>query len=399
MTLNPTQRSIVEAYARAALGPGASIQVWNERFQGFRNMVMSLPNCRELSSDDVINFAADSVFLFYDKRRRQDEGAGSEPQDLSPALAAHIAQFLESLPRSYLISLDLPSIQNLPSFELTISDQLTLCLVDRSGNAIETAIGKAVADLHPTTPAVQLRVKVSGFATSSLETQGTADALALIKQFAFLLETTGNFERSYSHSNRSLASWLDVTTGETESLVLPDRLSAHLGGLKIKGNTLQVHDPSGGSLLNFRDVVTDEERLSALEIRLGLLARFYSRAELPGFARLTAAIEWYEDSLTDDDQTMAFLAACIGLESIFGEEEGLSELTGRLVDRYAFMLGKDRRERAELALDFQAILKLRGKLVHARSSRLRGPDRERLDVVRAMLWNSIQHELRPFTKF
>jgi len=72
---------------------------------------------------------------------------------------------------------------------------------------------------------------------------------------------------------------------------------------------------------------------------------------------------------------MAFLAACIGLESIFGEKpSGMTELSRRLVDRDSFMLGKDRDERGKLARDFEEVLKVRGELVHARTSRLKAKD-------------------------
>jgi hypothetical protein len=182
-------------------------------------------------------------------------------------------------------------------------------------------------------------------------------------------------------------------------LDLPDHLAASLGQLQPDKEGLRVWDLKGMTLLSgsFRKPETDAEWVSALSDNAKVIPKYFANSHRTGFSRIAAAIEWYEDSLISDDQSMAFIAACIGLESIFGEEAtGMTELSRRLVDRYSFMLGKDRDERSELARDFEEVLKVRGQLVHARTSRLKAKDRVQLDKVREMLLRSIQHEVRPF---
>lgn len=110
-------------------------------------------------------------------------------------------------------------------------------------------------------------------------------------------------------------------------------------------------------------------------------------------SRIVAAVEWYEDSLTVENQTVAVLSICIGLEAILGEESDMSEMTKRLCDRLAFTLGKSRAERSKYHNEYLALLKLRGKLVHAKIFRLAESDQLVLQRGRALLREVIDHEV------
>jgi hypothetical protein len=92
---------------------------------------------------------------------------------------------------------------------------------------------------------------------------------------------------------------------------------------------------------------------------------------------------------------MAYIAACIGLESIFGEKD-MNEMSKRLEDRYAFLLGKDREHRKQLAKDYGEVLRIRGQLIHARAKKLGQRDFNALKAAREMLRKSILHELNAF---
>ena len=98
-----------------------------------------------------------------------------------------------------------------------------------------------------------------------------------------------------------------------------------------------------------------------------------------------------------EDQTIAYLAACIGLESIFGEKD-MSEMSKRLEDRYAFLLGNDREDRKKLAQEYREVLRIRGQLVHARVKKLPPRDYKALETAREMLRKTIAHELTSFTR-
>jgi hypothetical protein len=113
---------------------------------------------------------------------------------------------------------------------------------------------------------------------------------------------------------------------------------------------------------------------------------------------LAAAMEWYIDSALDSNETVSYLKACIGIEAILGDaKEGLTEISRRLEDRYAFMTGKNRAERKDLGDSLRKVLNARGALVHARQRRLERAERALLSKAQEILKNCIDHELATLT--
>lgn len=394
--LHPPQLSVIKRYAERIF-IGGKLSVHNESYPEFLDLVLSLPNCRDFADSDVISVAVAGVLHVYRARRgiKKDAAAGA---DLGPQIADYVIRFLESLPRSYIVSATLPGIQGLSDFSLELSNRIrlksTAPVSQKSGNALMVLLQKEL----PAPATVVVEVDVQGFATDSLGSQGVAEAVALLKQVSYLLVSTGVLHHNPARGGRSDVAVHDLLDHSVEQAKVPDRFARYLGALELDTGALEIFDGSMGTGLlgSFRKPATPAETVEALQSKLATISRFYSRNVLPGFDRVSAAIEWYQDSNLTEDQTMAFLAACIGLESIFGEDKGLDELSRRLVDRYSFMLGATRADRIRLAQEFQGVLNLRGELVHARSARLRGRDREKLATVRSMLRNSIQHELGPF---
>ena len=134
------------------------------------------------------------------------------------------------------------------------------------------------------------------------------------------------------------------------------------------------------------------EKIEAFERMLVPISRILKHRKLSVFRPIQAAIEWYQDSLFINDQTIAYLSACIGLEAIFGESD-MNEMSRRVEDRYAFLLGKNSEDRKKLAEEYREILKIRGKIVHAREKKLNNYQSSSLYKVQEMLRKSIMHEL------
>ncbi len=393
----PPQRRIVESYASLVGLKSGHVNLLNEHFREFKQMVLSLPNCTALGDSEVIDIALGGAVLFFPKRREL-ANAGGEIYDLSPELARYYVEYLESLPRKYSVRISLPSLPILGKFHLQLADNISLdcAAASRRGEPEGLSSSAIESASPPIDECVVLEIRVDGFASHSLESQGIADAIALAKQCSFLLEVTESMQVERWVSYRSKAALIDHANGQIHEIELPERLAEHLGCLQLVSDRLTVYSSSGGLLGGYRAAETSAEKIEALDKNLRQPRKFFSGTHLPGFHRIAAAIEWHQDSVLDDDQTMAFLAACIGLESIFGDEESITELSKRLGDRYAFMLGQNRADRERLVKEFAEILVTRGALVHARARRLRGRDRQQLDRVRAMLKDSIRHELNPF---
>lgn len=80
--------------------------------------------------------------------------------------------------------------------------------------------------------------------------------------------------------------------------------------------------------------------------------------------KIKAAIDWFMQSEVTDDLTMSFLQICMGLESIFGDDDYEYGLTNVLADRCSYLIGKSIAERKEIKVQFKEIYKLRSKIVH-----------------------------------
>jgi len=98
------------------------------------------------------------------------------------------------------------------------------------------------------------------------------------------------------------------------------------------------------------------------------------------------------------NHTFSYVAACIGLEALFGSDGYLENMSKRLADRYAFLIGKSREEHEQLISDYTEVLKLRGRLVHSKATRLKAEDVGLLATAQRMLLNAIWHELHAMYK-
>ncbi|MCQ8183469.1 HEPN domain-containing protein [Methylomonas sp. SURF-1] len=86
--------------------------------------------------------------------------------------------------------------------------------------------------------------------------------------------------------------------------------------------------------------------------------------------RIKAAIKWCFDSYVVENQTLAFLQVCIGLEALLGDTDYNGALTETLADRCAYLLGGDIKGRKTIKENFKELYKVRSKLVHGNITEL-----------------------------
>ena len=234
-----------------------------------------------------------------------------------------------------------------------------------------------------------LRLAVWGYAAGLGSSAVLNRCSGTLKQCVYLLRKYGAAAEQWGHQAQAEAYIEDRNTGARTGVFLTHELARRIGGL-----THLTPGPAGGLLATTPVAAPpppfdlDCTRAAAAEVN-----RFLSQADSPGFQRVTAAIEWLFDSETAADQTMGYLAACIGIESILGDDEKGELHTTRLADRYAYMLGRDRTERGKLAKTFLQAFSVRGTLVHARQPRLSRDDQEHLHSIRAILKDLLGHEI------
>lgn len=113
---------------------------------------------------------------------------------------------------------------------------------------------------------------------------------------------------------------------------------------------------------------------------------------VPDAPRVKTALEWSFDSERSENQTMAILQACMGMEALLGEDDEEEPLAKRLADRCAYLLAKGSQERTEIRKRFKEIYSVRSKLVHGRRARLDVYEQNLLGEARDMLKRVIRVE-------
>ena len=317
--------------------------------------------------------------------------------DLRVLLVGRIKGYLESLPRKYTLRIELPSFPKWGAAILDISKSIRIVAANSQPNTLATLLrptpipvnGKVLPNFN-----TYIEFSASGYSEWSTDSLTASVCLSLAKQCAFILTTHGSCQRNFSQ-NKARATLTDDSVGQTMEINLPDSVARCFGQLIPNEKKLLVYDNRGATLLTDagRPAETDEEKCKAFSNILYDAVRYFESEAHPDFEGISTAIQWHQDSIFADNQSFAYIAACIGLEALFGSDNHLENMSKRLADRYAFLLGKNRSEREKMITEYTSVLSLRGRLVHSKAARLSEADSELLRTAQSMLLNSIWHEL------
>lgn len=333
--------------------------------------------------------------------RETNELPSSDPVDNAPPyladeLIALLVAEVESLPRSYELAFELPFVQGLPPLEVELAPDMHLV----SGRydfdlQFDKALILASALMKAATPCkTYVRVRTQGYIARRLESETVRAAMTRVKQAVFVLTSHGALYSSLRVRDKVRCVSTRVDNDWSTAVTLPYAMSECLS-LELGESTLKVFVRGKNSLLDLTErlAVTADETIQALDRHATEVRKFFSSEPHRDFQSIAAAIEWYQDSMNADNETYAFIAACIGLEALLGDESHLEEMTKRLTDRFSFLLGSGRADRDRLAAEYRSILGVRGRLVHAKQSRLSADDHKHLSTVRDMLYRVIWREL------
>lgn len=399
----------IENYISTLVLDSGLIVQWNPELEVLQEAIAKL-QARFLTTTDVVSIIIHECMDF--RAAHQDRtGALSDPsnEDLKSELIERIKRFIESLPRNYLLRIGLPSFPVWRAETYTISDELKIVVNDvepRPTNAVVNALmgikfdALSRAEFGPIKDKHNVYVEflASGYSQFSLDSPAMSECLSLAKQFAFILTTHGICKNDYS-SIKAIATLTDTDSKKSLPLLLPDSIARSFARLALDEVKLLTYDHGAPFFLGVgRPATTTDEKVHAFNVALNPLVRFYQAKDHADFQSISAAIEWHQDSIFADNQTFAYVAACIGLEALLGSENNIDNMSKRLADRYAFLLGKGRKEREQMVEEYGKVLKLRGKLVHGKLARLEGEDRKLLYAAQAMLLNAIWHELHAMYK-
>jgi Apea-like HEPN len=297
-------------------------------------------------------------------------------------LEDELVEFMESLPRRYTFEFPIQTPVPFGAPEIKLSKTLALVEVQRSAPATAGSLGGLMAGLGnlpaettQVTTITALRVHAVGYFDDSDEDSAAQYALSALRQFASLAYADGMMHDDWrtdasAHSNEAQVLDICNASAQAKSLALPDatvrllrrrKLSKALFGKSSRG----VRGDLAKALL--QQPVPERERAVAVKENLAVIARVLSAPQRDA-KHLRTGAEWLFDSQSETNETTALLFAAIGLEAVLDSPP--IEVTARLGDRVAYLLGQGQTQRKQIAEAYAKFYRVRSALVHGRERTL-----------------------------
>lgn len=346
--------------------------IFNEDFDTLVESVASVYR-EHITPSGAYRIMASTIWEFEDWFRAEME-AGKEflEQDLREKLVASIVQEFATYPRRYELTVSLPHVNSHASCDYHLTEG-----VEVIGGRCTIKFDEKIA---------KIKLIVEGHCDPHLGSESIATGLRELKLFAFLMQWK-KFAVFPSAADAAGATILDLHSFNSHVIKLPREVALMLGGMRLSMAPLvQRGQPNTLSEL--------PPRARAIFEGIGTLMQILAK---PDNDSLATAIEWLMDSMFVENQTVAFLEVCIGMEALLGEQGHMNDMTNRLCDRLAYLLGRSRQERSDLGRQYKDILELRGKLVHSKKARLSPEDYRLLNSARELLGRVISIELQSVT--
>lgn len=338
-----------------------------------------------------------------DAEDRRGSLAVPENRDLRDQLVERLKSYFESLPRTCTLRIELPGFPELDGVLSDLAPDVRLISTPPLGTnkLLAFALQGGFPDGTVRSKA-SLEISTEGYGSASAHSRGAAECLSVAKQCAFVMTAFGLCDFKI-FSQKSRATFSDGASEAFFNMEMPEAVGRLYSQLKVDESKLRVYQwqlepdkrfPYSSLLDEGRTPTNSAEKALALDHLFLDVRRFFRCRSNEDFEQIAAAIEWYQDSKWADNDTFAYIAACVGLEAVIGsKDEQLDTLSKRLGDRYAFLIGKGRRDREALRAQYNEVLKLRGQLVHGKAARLAPEQRPLLRTAQDMLLNVIWKEL------
>lgn len=333
-----------------------------------------------------------------EKYPNETEVAGSLKQllgaDLINDIAARILDFIESIPKKYFIYFPLPAVNNLGVDMVIFTDDISFGIFE-----IKTVprgyLGGLLGVPVSTGGKVYLRIKSSGYAARSIEDSAFQDAVSKFKQVIHIGTFIKFFKKrevalsglvylpNYWHSPQLGLSATNPVNQDVEGQVdLPYSIASYLEKLTINEDLRGYHEAKTAGKDSLRTFYVS---------KFSDFARLLSTNDAFSVP-IKSAIEWAFDANTNDNQTVSFVQACIGLEAILGDDVGDEPLTTTLADRCEYLLGRSLKSRKQIREHFRELYRIRSKVVHGKAVRLSDKDNFYLDWAKSVLDALIKKE-------
>jgi hypothetical protein len=357
-----------------------------------------------LSSDDIFSIFYDFVYEAISNKKTEDQELEGNLWDIlgeadGGRLVKTIKDYLVSIPRDFDVYIPLPKIsQDFPA-NIKLSESLSFEVFANGdevpgGYSLLLGIFGSQIELNK----VYFRQRISGYCGRSLEAFGNKKAVG---NFKILLQQ-GIFRKLFTESPyEKLAAGLEPYSSDHK---IP---KAHLFSLDRERKSKAISNVElpldFNRWINSIDLnLVDKPVANAIkdgkieQLVTGCLKKPLELIECTAeeSIRVKSASQWCFDSYVSENQTLAFLQVCIGLEALLGDDPGENKsLTEMLADRCAYLVSNDIKMRKTIKRDFKELYKLRSKLAHGNIIELDSGQEDRLGWGRHLLEYAINKEI------
>lgn len=315
-------------------------------------------------------------------------------------LVESIVDYIISIPRSYDIYIPLPKVKGELISSIQLSENITLeVFKDKKqvpGEYTEGLAGVFFNSFHLNQ--LYFKQSMEGFCRKRLENYIVKKALNNFKilllqgklRGLFLTDSEDKVEAAlpiglYKQEIRkvSLIS-VDKTSDSTKifDIELPLDFSKFMANVDF--------DWDGDLLIQSKDNGGVEQSISnVLKKAVELIECNEVEAK-----RVQSANLWCLDSYTVENQTLAFLQVCIGIEALLGDDNYNGALTEKLADRCAFLIANNIKGRKTIREDFIELYNVRSKLVHGNAIELNAEQKKHLHWGKTILEYAILKEVK-----
>lgn len=404
------------------IGPERTVrEVSGDRFAPLRDQILKAPPWKGVIGEpELFRLLWRQLYGTFEYLPPNFEGPLPSASDggVLKSVAERVRLSLEALPSDYDVYIPMAGLRSIeqPRIDLTSNISIVDATHDESIRAAIHALGlpggllRALAGMDPVPPSVDsmryLRIVCGGYGDWSPDSPAIRNALSIAKQFLFVgLGAGALVQGGYAFgSGVSLLSAPLVVlqkAGNKESFVsqVGFELSSFFHQIQFRSQLTVPVVGGASSLLSgmTRQAIGPDDLRVAIRSAMTTAIDFMMVNSSDAMA-VRAAMEWYIDAEASQNESIAFLQRCIGLEALLGGGESRREVTERLADRYAYTVGHTESERRNCRDSFKSMYAHRSEIVHGRATQLSETHRVANSEARSMLrlaaWremNSIVH--------
>lgn len=303
--------------------------------------------------------------------------------------AEQVTVSLESLPWQYTAYVRLPAsidpgLIGTSGLDLTPTHSLVpnnLVPESPTGSGL-ASLAAVLGDARRTTgePAIYLKMEVEGYLPDDRESLGASQVIAsVLSIFGVCLSL-----RIFSHSPWHFATKTPPSYN-VDVYRRSDEQKHYNGSINFDPSTAREME----KIINIISPTPEANAVRTLAL-LRTLGNVMERAD----SRLLNAARWYFDSHCGSSDQVRFVQVCIALEILLGDEKqgretGLSNL---MANRCAYLLGKNGRERENIASGFKKGYDIRSRIVHAGKSLLSSEEKGHFNYMQGLCAAVIRKE-------